>query len=373
MKNSAIPVQNSYICPTMKKRAPNSAEHYPLLEKKYRIFFHLFFWFAYIGSITLFFGRLVNMEIVFVRTTVSAAFNAILVYFNLYFLLPRYFEKKKYTQYLIFFHVALLVVSAARVYTDYIFPYHFSQGALLKQYLFTPTHYTSIIISGYIVVVMTMSMKFIKDYFVNIELRHRMQLQKVESELRELRNQVNPHFLFNVLGNIYSLAYMKSDKAPLMISKLSDMMRYILYDCKSPLVPLHKEIEYLNNFIDLHQLRKEGKMNIRFEVEGNPGNFYIQPLLFLPLFENCFKHGNLEDIANGKMRSKLTVRDNTLRLEIENSYKPKAPGQTKEGGVGLENIRNRLALLYPGRHSLKISHDNGMYRVVLTLEQNTNQ
>jgi len=338
-----------------------------LVNKKYRVFFHLLFWLVYIGSITLFFGNMISIKVVFVRTVISAIFNAALVYANLYYLMPKYFEKRKYITYLLLLHLVLLLTTVFRVFSDYAFRLLFKDSTVIGHYFLSTLHYMSVIISGYMVLMLSMSLKFIKDYFVNIDLRHRLQYQKVESELNQLKNQINPHFLFNVLGNIYSLAYMKSDIAPVMISKLSDMMRYVLYDCQAEKVPLDKEINYLQDFIALHQLRKENRMNIVFELDGKPRKLMIQPLLLLPLFENCFKHGNLEDVKNGWMKSKILITDSSLVLTIENSFVDRPQTEKKTGGIGLENIRDRLELLYPDNHSLSIHSENHVYRVQLSI------
>ena len=339
-----------------------------LIDKKYRILFHLLFWMVYIAVITLFFGEMVGVRKVFYRTLISFLFNAFLVYFNFYYLLPRYFEKRKYLVYLILLHLALAVVTVLRVYTDSLFPI-VETNETIHKYLFSFTHIASVIVSGYMLLLLSMSLKFIKDYFVNIDLRNRLKYQKVENELQQLKNQINPHFLFNVLGNIYSLAYMKSDKAPVMISKLSDMMRYVLYDCSEEKVLLSKEIEYLRDFIDLHNMRKDNKMNIIFEVEGTPGNLLIQPMLFLPLFENCFKHGNLEKIDKGWMKSKFIISGNSLMLDIENTFDKKEDEEhgNKSGGIGSQNIKERLELLYPGKHSLEFQEYKDVFSVKLII------
>jgi sensor histidine kinase YesM len=220
------------------------------------------------------------------------------------------------------------------------------------------------------VLLLSMSLKFVKDYFVNINLRHRLQYQKVESELKQLKNQINPHFLFNVLSNIYSLAYMKSENTPVMISKLADMMRYVLYDCSVKKVSLAKEISYLQDFISLHQLCKENKMNIVFEVEGDPEKIMIQPLLLLPLFENCFKHGNLADIKHGWMKSKIKISEELLELTITNTFIDRLLTEKKSGGIGLKNTRSRLDLLYPNRYSLTMHSENHIFSLHLSIAFN---
>ncbi|MEZ4930618.1 MAG: histidine kinase [Saprospiraceae bacterium] len=142
---------------------------------------------------------------------------------------------------------------------------------------------------------------------------------QLEAELRFLKAQVNPHFLFNALNNIYSLSFTESKKAPEMILKLSDMMSYMLYDCKSEQVKLSAEINYLKNYIDLQQLKKEGELNIDFNIKGNVSNAFISPMLFIPFFENAFKHGNLEDTENGWLKSKLKMENGILDFHIANS------------------------------------------------------
>ncbi len=354
----------------MKDKLIHTESESILTSRKYKILFHLLFWLVYIGSITLFFGNMINLKVVFFRTVISAFFNAILVYGNLYFLMPKYFEKRKYILYLLLIHLLLLLVTLFRVFSDYTFWLVFKDNTVISLYFLSALHFMSIIISGYMVLLLSMSLKFVKDYFVNINLRHRLQYQKVESELKQLKNQINPHFLFNVLSNIYSLAYMKSENTPVMISKLADMMRYVLYDCSVKKVSLAKEISYLQDFISLHQLCKENKMNIVFEVEGDPEKIMIQPLLLLPLFENCFKHGNLADIKHGWMKSKIKISEELLELTITNTFIDRLLTEKKSGGIGLKNTRSRLDLLYPNRYSLTMHSENHIFSLHLSIAFN---
>jgi len=354
----------------MKDKLIHTKSENILSSQNYKILFHLFFWLVYIGSITLFFGNMINIKVVFIRTVISAFFNAILVYGNLYFLMPKYFEKRKYIMYLLLIHLLLLLVTVSRAFSDYSFRLLFKDNTVISHYFFSTLHFMSIVISGYMILLLSMSLKFIKDYFVNINLRHRLEYQKVESELKQLKNQINPHFLFNVLSNIYSLAYRKSDNTPVMIAKLSDMMRYVLYDCSAKKVPLTKEISYLQDFIALHQLYKENKMNIIFEVEGDPEKIMIQPLLLLPLFENCFKHGNLADIKHGWMKSKIKISENLLELTISNTFSKRLLTEKKSGGIGLKNTRSRLELLYPNNYSLKMHSKNHIFSLQLSITFN---
>lgn len=316
------------------------------INKWYRILFHFLFWAVYVGSITLFFGGMASVGKVFIRTLISAAFNAILVYLNLYYFLPVYFEKNKYLKYVIYLNISVIAISFLRVEADMLYSELFPGNGFVKQFLFTPAHYISIFISCYLLILLTSSIRFIKEYFENIRLREKIKYQQLEAELRNLKSQLNPHFLFNVLNNIYSLAYMKSDKTGAVILKLSDMMRYVLYECSGERVPLKNEIEYLKNYLDLHQLKKEENMNIEFKITGNPDGIMIEPLLFLPLFENCFKHGNMEDTENGWMKSEMVISEKYLNLWIKNSVAQTNNNNGQPGGIGVKNIKERLKMIY---------------------------
>ncbi len=341
-----------------------------LTDKKTVIFFHLLFWAVYIGSITLFFSGMVGVKRVLFRTLISAFFNAILVYANLYFLLPKYFENKKYWTYIILLNLMVVIVSLVRMETDAILMHILPAKDQIKQYLYSPAHFVSVFVSGYLLIILSSSFRFIKEYFINIQLREQIKYQKLEAELNNLKNQLNPHFLFNVLNNIHSLAYLKSDKTAPMVMKLSEMMRYVLYECNSDKVSLKKEIDYLKNYLDLQQMKKEEKMNIEFSVEGNVNGIMIEPLIFLPLFENCFKHGNLDDTQNGWMKSKLIISNNFINLWIENSIrKPHIESNGKKaGGIGLNNLKERLKMLYKDKCEFVIIRKSDSFMVSLMLE-----
>ncbi len=331
--------------------------------RKYRILFHLLFWIFYVGTITLFFGEISDIKNVFTRTVITASFNAVLVYFNLYYLLPVYFEKRKYWHYAVYLNLSVLIISIIRIEADFLLVKMFNFDGFVVHLFSALTHYLSILISCYLLLLLTSSIRFIKEYFENIQLREKIRYQKLEAELRNLKNQLNPHFLFNVLNNIYSLAYLKSDKAAPVILKLSEMMRYVLYECGEPKVPLKNEIEYLKNYLDLYQLKKEEKMNIEFKVNGNPDGVLIEPLLFLPLFENCFKHGNLEDTKNGWLKSELTINGKYLNLWIENSMGHPDQAKNLPGGIGVKNIKERLKMIYGNNCEFVEVEKNNSYSV----------
>jgi LytS/YehU family sensor histidine kinase len=192
----------------------------------------------------------------------------------------------------------------------------------------------------------------------------------MQSELKFLKSQINPHFLFNTLNSIYALTLKKSDKAPEIVIKLSEMMRYMLYECNERLVPLSKEVLYVRNYVDLEMLRQGQKVRIDFRVEGDIHDQKIAPLIFTPFLENSFKHG-VNQISEGFVDILLEVQDENVILQIENSKPPKPQvvnHKKPSGGIGLANVKRRLDLLYPESYVLNITEEPDRYKVYLNLE-----
>lgn len=222
-------------------------------------------------------------------------------------------------------------------------------------------------------VLIGLAFKITQDWFVHQQERKSLVNERNTAELAFLKSQVNPHFLFNTLNNIYALAYTKSDAAPGAILKLSELMRYMLYDSNSAeqpgaaggpaRVPLSKEVTYLENFVELEKLRVVNA-HVQFSVEGNTDLFRIEPLLLVSFVENAFKHGDLTD-ANQPLVIDLSVRNGNLRFDTLN--KKMSRHTDAVGGIGLANVRRRLALLYPNRHTLRITDEPDSYACSLEL------
>ncbi|MBB6324748.1 hypothetical protein FHS59_000363 [Algoriphagus iocasae] len=188
--------------------------------------------------------------------------------------------------------------------------------------------------------------------------------QKNQAELAMLKNQINPHFLFNTLNNLYGLCVEKSDAAPEVVLKLSDMMRYTIYEGKENEVLLSKEVEYLESFLALHKLRHRNAPTIEFNVDVIDG-LKIAPLLFIVPVENAFKHG-VEKLTEGAIVTiDLSANLEKLSLKVANNYDLES--KNEGNGIGLENLKRRLELTYPGEHSLQITQKNGIYTLVLEI------
>jgi LytS/YehU family sensor histidine kinase len=190
--------------------------------------------------------------------------------------------------------------------------------------------------------------------------------ERSEAELRFLRTQMNPHLLFNSLNNVYSYALEKSDRAPEMILKLSGVLRYMLYEAGDGLVPLRRELDYIRDYFELQQLSTEGRGDVSLSIVGEPGHLTIAPLILIVFIENCFKHA-VETTDPLFVHVSIRIEGDTLMLEARNNLPaPEAAhAPIRVGGIGLENVRRRLELLYPGRFSLKAQPLGSAYQARL--------
>jgi len=191
--------------------------------------------------------------------------------------------------------------------------------------------------------------------------------EKLGTELKLLKAQINPHFIFNALNNIYALTYTQSEKAPDSVLKLSEMLRYVFYDCSKDMVKLKEELEYIENFISFQQMKSEYEQNITLDFNNADKNMVIAPMLFTPFIENAFKFSKIEEEPNAFVHILFKTDNGLLWFTIENSIpssgKPK-PGQ----GLGIPNVRQRLKVLYPKRHELNIDEKNQKFTVKLKIQ-----
>jgi two-component system LytT family sensor kinase len=196
-----------------------------------------------------------------------------------------------------------------------------------------------------------------------LELQNKM----LEAETKALKAQINPHFLFNTLNNIYSLSQFDNKKTGEAILQLSDIFRYVTYEGNDHFVPLNSEIELLESFIKLQYLQDEDQNNVSVEITLENSSLQISPLLILPFIENCFKHANHQDKVNGWIKIKIENKGNELFIHAENTISKAPIKKDKSSGVGMENVKRRLELLYPKRHELEIKVDKSVYVVRLTI------
>ncbi len=236
-------------------------------------------------------------------------------------------------------------------------PWDFTQG-----YFNTDIGYT------FLILLAGTSLYVIKLLFKNQDQLSTIETEKLKLELKHLKSQVQPHFFFNTINNMYSLSVQNSPKTPLMINDLSGIMRYMLYDTRNEKVPLRQEVEFIKSYISLENLRHDQINVIDFAVQGAISNIDIEPLLFLPLIENTFKHALHKDITDKWVKLILAVDDDELIFQTSNPKPPPNNGYDKlRSGIGLMNVQKRLELLYPGRHELVIHNEDDIFMVNLTI------
>src|SRR3569833_2146278 len=191
--------------------------------------------------------------------------------------------------------------------------------------------------------------------------------QQLLSELNYLKAQLHPHFFFNTINNIYGLALKQSPDTAPMVARLGEMMRYILYEANQPLVPLSREIEFLNSYIEVEKMRRDEKVDIQFDTQDIRPDYQLEPLLLLPFVENAFKHGLEEETAKGFVYAVICQGEDELTLQVNNS-KPPQVQENKSAGIGISNVRKRLDILYADRYTLEIADEPGSYTISLIIK-----
>ena len=335
---------------------------------------HLLFWGGYLSlSVFVFSGR-EEINRALLISSVLIVPQIIIAYFNMEVLIPRFFFKNQYLKY---FGLVLLCFVGFYLFYEFVLPEIFRligpPSEVDRNTIHSVPDHKSKEFSGpfrrmriYYTFTQMLAIYFLSTAFKTSQIALKREKEAADlkgenlnSELKFLRSQINPHFLFNALNNIYSLSIIKSEKTSDNILKLSDMLRYIIYDCNADRVPLEKEINYINNYIDLQKLKDDQINNIEVDFDQAQPKCMIAPMIFIPFIENSFKHSKIEDIENGWIRIKLENTNSHLSFSIRNSLSKVGYTKDKVGGVGLENVKRRLELLYPDRHRLRIqSHEH---------------
>lgn len=283
----------------------------------------------------------------------------------IYWMIPRLLMRAKYVQFIL----AAIVWGLAGIYFN----------AWYRQFVFIPLQdflgfkeeYRDVKnVANYLCMTTTAAeaaiLSLFKHWTVKQQEWRQAEQEKVTAQLQLLKAQLHPHFLFNTLNNIYGFALDRSHKTPQLILKLSSLLSYMLYECKTDEVLLEKEVEIMKNYIDLERERYGDKIDISVNFEGAIRDRFIAPLLILPFLENAFKHGTSEQIENPWMSIDMAVKDSVLKCKVVNSKNEVVP--IHEKGVGIDNIKKRLELLYPGKHELKLADEGAFFVVALVLE-----
>lgn len=296
----------------------------------------------------------------FWRMLLNISFGFAVFYFNGRVLVNRFFEKKRYWLWGFLSVSFWLVMAAGRTWSERLF----FGGSVFNNNLLPDD-------GGWRVFLVTALVFFILMVFSGLyqllENRRELESLHAEAQVNYLKAQINPHFLFNTLNNIYSAATLQHPNTPDMVLLLSELLRYVTYDSQAKQVPVEKEIEHIRAYIRLFMLKSEHLLPISLNVEGPTRDIQIEPLILLPLVENAFKHSDIETNPNGRLLINLTCDRRQLHFEVENTFDPSNTQRDEVGGVGLANIKRRLALLHKGRYQLNTEVGNGVYYVGLRL------
>ncbi|NVO21188.1 MAG: histidine kinase [Bacteroidetes bacterium] len=341
------------------------------MKKKYKILIHIVYWIYIInqGLFPFYINKLdsANLEnyIYFKDVFINTVLN-IFSFYTIYFSFRQLLKIRLKPLNILAVILLILLITSIRVPLNFGFwKYigHLPKKDLVFNSDWVWNEFRLVIITGIYAVLI----RFMIDWFDSQKLKDELINQQQSSELALLRSQVNPHFLFNTLNNIYSLVYKKSDEAPAAVMKLSRIMRYMLYDSNSNVVQLEKEVDYLKSFIELQELRINQTDYVDFQIEGDNENQTIAPMLLIPFVENAFKHGG-KNHTPGIIISLKSI-NGKITFEVTNFKKKNLLVQNDEiGGIGLQNIKRRLELLYPGKHELQILDEEDKFYIKLEVQ-----
>jgi len=340
-------------------------------QKILRFLLHLLFWVFIVVFFTFIYGvRDGNYFEIFQILLGTLPLDIMYTYFLIYALIPVFLLKKRYIWFVVLFITTFTLMVILEWTINYFFLYpsiysdyekwkdsiHYFSGAALMLY-----------VSLGFVILLASAIKLVRFWMQSQQARADLEIQHRKSELAMLRSQVNPHFLFNTLNNIDALIWKDPQRASETLVKLSDMMRYFIYEATTEKVPLEKEIDYLNCFIELQRIRHKDPDSIRLSITGASDGIQIAPMLLIPFVENAFKHG-VTGKHNPSISVELTVNPKEIRFDVLNYLSTRTDTVKDPGrGIGLANVRRRLSLVYPDKHRLSTVQAEDQYKVTLVI------
>ena len=344
-----------------------------ILERKpYRIISHILFWLIIVACLTIVFG--IKQEEYFKAlqdTLLYLPAEMLFTYASIYWLIPRYLLKGKVLNFFLGF-VALFLVSGllGRAVQHYIiYPLNH------PYYADFPFFYLERILRSLVVPVaiagVASSIKLFKLWNKDNQDKLQLQQKSLEAELKFLKSQIHPHFLFNTLNNLYSHTLKNSEDSPDIVLKLSELLHYMLYECNARYVPLSKELDTINTYLELEKIRYGEDLDISYSLQGEVKDQLIAPLLLVPFIENSFTHGVSESMDHPWMSLDITVKGDHLTFRLSNSIN-EHDTKNGNGSIGIQNVNKRLELLYKDGHKLEMIKDEETYLVLLELNLKEN-
>lgn len=349
----------------------------PLLLNKItfkRVLLHLLYWLGFIFYFSYFVGQPGTYWLMTKMTIYQLPFDIIVVYSTLYILIPRFFEPGKY----ILFVLSFIVICFVMIILQRLYFYEIIIPDVVERLNFNywkvkeifDTFKDNLVIYFVPVFYKIMNIWYKKKLetkqIQNKQIETKLKLK--EAEVKLLKAQIHPHFLFNTLNNLYGLTIHKSDLAPEIVIRLSEILDYMLYECNTERVRLINEIKYIRNYIELEKIRYK-KLNLKFIEKNISNNEMIAPLILLPFVENSFKHGVSKQINNAWININIKVENKELDFQIENSkISHNNQNQDYTKGIGLRNVKKRLELLYYNKYNLYINESEESFKVSLKIK-----
>lgn len=289
------------------------------------------------------------------------------VYLNIEILIRYLLKKEKYALYLLSIVGLWLIIAYANEFT-----FNHLSDWIAPDYLFISAYAIEDLLKfSFVYLAITTLLKLSKSWFAVLETQkelEKVKREQVESELSALKSNINPHFLFNNLTSLYGLARKKADETPDYILKLSELMRYMIYETQDKFVLLEKEINYITNYLDLQKLRCQSDTSIQYSVIGEIKSQQIAPFLLIPFIENCFKHGGMNQSDSNFIDMNIQIESDCIKMNLKNSIPTKPNKQiNNEGGFGIENVKERLNALYQNKHKLNLELKTEQFNVELNL------
>jgi len=326
---------------------------------------HAGFWLSFVLLFMVIYGPVFDLfPWLFLSSIVMLPFTMVVVYTINYLLLPGFLKRKRYVSLgaivlLILIleppipRILVMILSGETInfknFMDYnMLPFYFETG---------------------LIIFIALSIKLFKERNREQEEKNQLEKQKLKAELTALKSQLNAHFLFNTLNNLYGLAMQKSDRTPSGILMLSEMLHFVLYECSTERYNLMKELDFINNYIELEKLRYGKRLKINMENDLKDSETLIAPLLLFPFVENSFKHGASKKINDVWIRIKVRTSEEEIHFDVENNRAPSSDDEANSGGgVGLDNVKKRLEILYPLQHRLVIHENETTFSVGLIIQ-----
>jgi two-component system sensor histidine kinase AlgZ len=335
------------------------------------ILLHISFWSVYLS---FFFYQIssrvreMDWEVAFFRAGFHVVFNMAAAYLNYFIFLPRFLEHRRVGRYLLEYLIPFALLIFVRVHLQRYIADGYTHT---EQYFYSTIYLVQVTATSLFIVIFVSMLRFAKDWFELEARKKEIENEKLTAELGFLKEQINPHFLFNTLNNLYYLAYTKSENTTEVIAKLSQMMRYMIYESNHPQVPMSREIEYMQNYISLERLRLNNQIPIQFETTGDTSTAKIAPLILITFLENAFKHGVDANNPESWVKVFIHINGNNCSYSVENSKTKRVTSEPVEkSGIGLRNVNRRLELSYPDKFEMNVQDEPDRYKVDLKLNLN---